>query len=100
MLIILSEAIVLPPLSNNPRTQENLPISVSAILGIICPLLFSDDSFVEQYYRASPDALMCRKIVGLIRELIRLPGAKAANISQKLSDCCFKLEWYEMEKTK
>lgn len=56
-----------------PECRKNLPVGVSAVLYIIFPLLFLDDSLVGQNYRARPDALMCRKIVGLIRELIRLP---------------------------
>lgn len=68
---------LLPPLSNCiqtiPELRKNLPVGVSIALGIIFPLLFPNDPLIGQNHRARPDALMCRKIVGLIRELIKPP---------------------------
>lgn len=68
---------LLPPLSNCiqtiPELRKNLPVGVSAALDVIFPLLFPNDPLVGQNHRARPDALMCRKIVRLIRELIKPP---------------------------
>jgi hypothetical protein len=67
----------LPSLNNChqtiPELRKNLPVGVSAALDIIFPLLFPNDPFVGQSHHARPDALMCRKIVKVIRELIKPP---------------------------
>lgn len=66
-----------PPLSSCiqtiPELRKNLLVGVSAALDIIFPLLFPNDPLVGQNHPARPDALMCRKIVRLIRELIKSP---------------------------
>jgi len=63
---------LLPPLSNCiqtiPELRKNIPVGVSAALDTIFPLLFPNDPLVGQNHRARPDALMCRKIVWLIRD--------------------------------
>jgi hypothetical protein len=68
---------LLPPLSNCIQTIPDLrklvPVGTSAALDIVFPLLFPNDPLVGQNHRARPDALMCRKIVGLIREVIKPP---------------------------
>jgi hypothetical protein len=68
---------LLPLLSNCiqtiPELRKLLPAGVNAALDIIFPLLFPNDPLVGQNHRARPDTLVCRKIVGLIRELIK-PG--------------------------
>lgn len=68
---------LLPPLSNCiqtiPELRKLVPVGTSAALDIVFPLLFPNDPLVGQNHRARPDALMCRKIVGLIREVIKPP---------------------------
>ena len=63
---------LLSPPSNSIQTiselGSNLPVGVSAALDIIFLLLFPNGPLVGQNHRARPDALMCRKIVRLIRE--------------------------------
>ena len=56
-----------------PELRKLLPVGTSAALDIFFPLLFPNDPLVGQNHRARPDALMCRKIVGLIREVIKPP---------------------------
>lgn len=67
---------LLLPLSNCiqtiPKLRKLLPVGTSAALDIIFPLLFPNDPLVGQNHRARP-ALMCRKIVGLMREVIKPP---------------------------
>jgi hypothetical protein len=62
---------LLPSLNNFiqiiPELRKTLPVGVSAALDIIFPLLIPNDPLVGQSHRARPDALMCRKIVKLIR---------------------------------
>jgi hypothetical protein len=68
---------LLPPLSNCiqtiPELRKNLPVGVSVALDIIFLLLFPNGPLIGQNHRAHPDALMCRKIVRLTRELIKPP---------------------------
>ena len=68
---------LLPSLNNChqtiPELRKNLPVGVSAALDITFPLLFPNDPLVGQSHHARPDALMCRKIVKVIRELIKPP---------------------------
>ena len=70
-----------------PKLRKNHLVGVSAALDIIFPLLFPNDPLVGQNHRACPDALMCRKIVGLIRKLIKPPKER-------------KLAEYELEITR
>jgi len=69
----------LPP-SNCIQTilelRKFLPAGVGVALDIIFPLLLPNDPLVGQNHRARPDALMCRKLVRLVRELAKPPGER------------------------
>jgi hypothetical protein len=96
---------LLPPLSNCiqiiPKFRKYLPVGVSAALDIIFPLLLPIDPLVGQNHRARLDASMCRKIIRLIRELIKLlKERKSAEYKRKLSDCYSKPKRYEAKQAK
>jgi len=79
---------LLPPLSNmypdDPRPQEkpseNPPVGVSATLETFFPLLSPNDPLVGQNDRARPGALMYRRIVRLIMEMMKRP--KERNLAE------------------